>query len=54
MTPAERCAFLDADGCRCLLRSGHRGPHDPSYTAWAEIVELRKERRLEEIRGGGA
>lgn len=47
---AARCAWLDSDGCRCLARAGHRGPHDPSYTPYSEGLGARFRRP----RGGGA
>ncbi len=52
MKDSERCPFLDNTGCRCLLRASHRGPHDPSYTTWVEVLELRAHRRLAAIRDG--
>ena len=41
-----RCTFIDSDGCRCLLRDKHSGPHDPSYTTVESVRELRSARRL--------
>lgn len=48
MLPARkpRCAML-VDGCRCLLDDGHAGLHDPSYTPWSGVVNLRRRRRGE-------
>lgn len=43
----QRCKALDAQGCRCLLRALHRGPHDHSYTPWLEVLAARQRRERE-------
>jgi hypothetical protein len=52
MKDADRCAYLDGAGRRCLLPKGHRGPHDPSLTPWAGVLDLRSKQRMQAIRDG--
>lgn len=43
----RRCAQVDADGCRCLVRQDqHPGPCDFSYTPFLPLVPWRVRSRF--------